>query len=327
MGSDAHLIVVGGRPGLLDAAARRVGHLERLWSRFLEDSELSELNRRAGTPVRVSPETAMLVGRARDAWGLTKGAYDPTVLGAVIRAGYDRSFEHLGTGRPRATSSLDTGAEGIEIDGDTVRLPAGTGFDAGGIGKGLAADLVAEHILAGGAEGVCVNLGGDVRVSGAGPAGGAWTVAVEHPWSPAPIANLGLAEGAVATSTTLRRRWQAGAETRHHLIDPVSGLPSDTDVSLATVVAAEAWAAEVLAKAVLLGGSARAVDVLSGTGAQALVVEASGRVRSTPGLGALLGDVGLPSRLEPVAQPLAHIPGDSSPRQSPLSGRPPKVGP
>jgi len=325
MGSDAHLIVVGGDPGLAASAARRVAYLERLWSRFLEDSEVSGLNRAAGSPVPVSPDTALLVERALQAWRLTAGAFDPTVLGAVIRAGYDRSFDQLGAGPPPAASSLGPGAAGVEIDGDTVRLPAGTGFDPGGIGKGLAADLVTAEVMAAGADGVCVNLGGDVRVSGTGPSGDGWTVAVEHPWSPAPIARLGLAEGAVATSTTLRRRWRAGEETRHHLIDPRSGLSSGTDVNLVTVAAAQAWTAEVLAKAGLLAGSGPVLDVLEGAGVEGLAVDDSGRVMSTWGLEALLGGSPLPAALERAGQDLLHIPGDSSASQSGISGPGPKV--
>jgi len=67
------------------------------------------------------------------------------------------------------------------MDATTVRLPAGTGFDAGGIGKGLAADLVTTEAIAAGADGICVNLGGDLRVAGTGP-DGAWTVGIEKGW-------------------------------------------------------------------------------------------------------------------------------------------------
>jgi FAD:protein FMN transferase len=189
---------------------------------------------------------------------------------------------------------LGLGAADIRVEGSTVRLPEGTGFDPGGIGKGLAADLVVDEILDAGAEGVCVNLGGDVRVAGIAPDGGAWTVAVEHPWSEEPLAHLGVAAGAVATSTTLRRRWVVDGTPRHHLIDPRSGLPSATDVNLATVVAAEAWVAEALAKSVLLRGSAHPFDVVDGTAAQALAVDDVGGVHASDGLGAFLGDRTLP---------------------------------
>ena len=161
----------------------------------------------------LSAESLLLVERALDAWRLTVGRFDPTVLGAVIRAGYDRSFDELGPSPASGSSPLTTGAAGIAIDGDRVRLPAGVGFDPGGIGKGLAADLVVAGALAAGAAGACVNLGGDLRVAGRPPDGpsadaSGWTVAVDHPASPEPVALLGIHDGAVATSTTLRRRWR-----------------------------------------------------------------------------------------------------------------------
>ena len=290
MGSDAHLIVVGGDDGLVELARRRIDELERRWSRFLADSEVNALNRRAGEVVPVSADTALLVRRAVEAWRLSGGTFDPTLLGAIIRAGYDRSFERLGPTPAPAWSPLRSGVDGIEVTGDLVRLPAGSGFDPGGIGKGLAADLVAADVLAAGAAGVCVNLGGDVRVAGEGPTGDAWTIAVEHPCSAAPIAHVGLAAGAVATSTTLKRRWSVDGVTRHHLIDPGTGEPSDTDLTLASVVAADGWVAEVLAKAVLLRGAAHPFDIRGGTGAEGLVVDDAGRIETTPGLAAYLGE-------------------------------------
>ena len=304
MGSDAHVVVVGGSPGLADQARRRVEDLERRWSRFLPHSEVSVLNRLAGAAVTVSADTRLLVQRAVEGWRLSGGAFDPTVLGPVIRSGYDRPFDELGPAPAAGRSALDLGAAGIEVEGDTVRVPAGAGFDPGGIGKGLAADLVCAELRAAGADGACVNLGGDVRVSGSGPGRGPWTVAVEHEWTPVPVALLGLADGAVATSTTLRRRWRApGGGTGHHLIDPRTGLPSDTDVTSATVVAPTAWAAEVLAKAVLLNGWSTAFDILGGTGAEALAVDDAGRVAATPGLAAYLGAARLPTTLARDAAP------------------------
>lgn len=297
MGSDAHFVVVGGPRQLLDDAVRRVEDLEQRWSRFLPDSEINQLNRWAGYPVAVSEDTITLVEHAVVAWRLSGGAFDPTVLGAVIRSGYDRSFERLAPGAAGGHSTLGLGADAIVIGRETVTLPAGSGFDPGGIGKGLAADLIAAEIMAAGADGVCINLGGDVKVAGQGPDGGSWTVAVEHPWSPAPIARVGLVAGAVATSTTLRRRWRSDGQTRHHLIDPQTGLPSDTDLNLATVIATTGWMAEVLAKGVLLAGSKHPFDLLGGTGAQALAVDEGGLIRSSPGLAGYLGEVGVPSML------------------------------
>jgi len=289
MGTRAHVIVVGGPAGLADVAVARIEQLESLWSRFRPGSDTSRLNQGAGARIAVSSETAELVERALDGWRLTAGAFDPTLLGPVIRAGYDRTFELMPERTRPGRSHAEPGCAGIETGPGWVRLPAGSGFDPGGIGKGLAADMVTAELLAAGAHGVCVNLGGDLRVAGEGPGGGTWTVDVEHPGSAEPIARIGLGEGAVATSTTLRRRWHVDGEPRHHLIDPRTGVPSDTGVELAAVVAGQAWIAEVLAKAVLLAGWGAAPRVLAGTGAEALTVATGGRVRTTPGLAAYLG--------------------------------------
>jgi thiamine biosynthesis lipoprotein len=294
MGSDAHIIVVGGCAGLIDHAIRRVDALEQRWSRFLPDSEVSQLNRWAGLPVAVSSDTVTLVDHAIVAWRLSGGAFDPTVLGAVIRSGYDRSFDHFRAVTQSGHSVLGLGADAIAVRGETVTLPGGTGFDPGGIGKGLAADLVCAEVMAAGADGICVNLGGDVRLAGEGPDGGSWTVAVEYPGLDRPIVRLGLASGAVATSSTLRRRWQVDGETRHHLIDPQTGMPSDTDLTSATVVAGQAWMAEVLAKAVLLAGTAHAFDIVGGTDAEALAIDRDGGVQATAGLSAYIGREAVP---------------------------------
>jgi thiamine biosynthesis lipoprotein len=297
MGTDVHVISVGGRSGLAVRARDRIDALERLWSRFLPDSEISELTRRAGSAVVVSDETAELITRAVEAWRFTAGTFDPTVLGAVLRAGYTESFERLDPTTAAGTSGLLVGCTDIELHGNVVTLPPGTGFDPGGIGKGLAADLVAAEMVDAGAAAVCVNIGGDLRTTGQGPDGDGWTIAVEHPWSPGPIANVGISDGAVATSTTLRRRWTVDGEERHHLIDPRTGEPAATDLNLVTVIAGSAWAAEVLAKAVLIRGSAHPFDIVDGTGAQALIVDDKGRVTATEGFRGFLGDGWLPENL------------------------------
>ena len=297
MGSDAHLIVVGGNQGMAEAARARIDELEQRWSRFLPDSEVNLLNRRAGLATTVSHDTRELVRRAIEAWRLSGGGFDPTLLGAIVRAGYDRSFEELGPAPPAGSSPLGVGADQIVVDGTQVLLPAGTGFDPGGIGKGLAADMVAAETMARGAAGVCVNLGGDLRAAGIGPAGSGWTVALEHAWSADPIANVGLADGAVATSTTLRRHWETDGQPRHHLIDPQTGQPSDTDLNFCTVITGQAWVAEVLAKAVLLRGATHPFDILDGTAAEALVVDRDGRITNTPGFRSYLGGQQLPASL------------------------------
>ena len=282
MGSHVHVIVVGGDAEHLDLAATRVDELERRWSRFVPTSEVCRINAAAGHAEAVSPDTVLLVARAVEAWQLTGGAFDPTLLDALEQAGYDRTFADLvdreAGERLAPMLAVDRPAPSdIRVGEGAVCLPPGVRFDPGGIGKGLAADLVAELLLAEGAGGALVNLGGDVRVAGLGPTGAAWTVGIEHPAATEPIALVGLRSGAVATSTILKRSWRVGDEVRHHLIDPHTGWPTDSDVALASVIAGEGWQAEVLAKAALLRGADRAFDLLI-DGTAGLVVGRDGTV-------------------------------------------------
>ena len=78
------------------ASAKQPGRgytdLEQRWTRFDPSSELMQLNAAAGRFLAVSPETVLLVQRGLEGWRQTNGLFDPTVLGALIRAGYDRDI-------------------------------------------------------------------------------------------------------------------------------------------------------------------------------------------------------------------------------------------
>ncbi|HEY2665352.1 MAG TPA: FAD:protein FMN transferase [Actinomycetota bacterium] len=296
MGSDATVVAVGGRPGLTQRARDRLDRLEDLWSRFRPDSEVSRLNAAGGRPLEVSPETIHLVGTAVEAWSVTRGAYDPTVLGDVLRAGYTVSFESLRAVPigPLAHIELRIGAGGIGVDpvARTVELPPGVGFDPGGIGKGLAADMVVAELMAAGAQGACVNVGGDLRVCGTPPdgvPGSGWGIGVDDPFADGSIAVLGLADGGVATSSRLLRRWTgAGGKPAHHLIDPRTGAPADSGLASVTVVAAAAWQAEMLSKAVFVTGATAGAVLLDDFGAAGLLVTDDGSVLKTANLASFL---------------------------------------
>ena len=296
MGTRAHVIVVAPTLGLADllgtsAVARLVG-LERTWSRFLPDSELSRLNRHAGTAVSVSHDVMGLVQRAVEAWHRTGGRYDPTVLPALIAAGYDRDFREL-TDAPAAAGTSPTapspGCDGIRFDVNTIMLPAETAIDPGGIGKGLAADWVIDQVMTGGATGACINVGGDLRVAGLGPADRPWSVAIDHPLEPRRIiGHVELHDAALVSSWRTRRSWGAPGRERHHLIDPATGAPAWSGLAGVTVMAPDAWWAEALATALFLAGPDDAPGLAQHHGVGALLVSDDGRVL---GVGALRGVV------------------------------------
>ena len=289
MGSACTLTITVDDDAIADRLTTRaealVAQLESLWTRFRPDSELMVLNDHTGVPRGVSPDTFTLIGAAVDARRVTGGLFDPTLLDALIDAGYDRSFDELGGLIP---VTLDHGRlspvpdAAIQLDAEryTVTLPEGVRLDLGGIAKGRAADLVAGELERAGAAGACVDLGGDIAVFGDRAEDQPWAIAVDDPAQPGvDLAVILLERGAVATSSRLKRRWRTTDGSAHHLIDPRTGAPAVTDLVAVTVVAAEAMWAEVYAKSALIAGTVEAPALLEDAGLSALLITENGEVR------------------------------------------------
>ena len=252
-----------------------VQQLERAWSRFDPASEISAVNEAAGTLTIVSEVTYELMSLAQQARLATRGVFNPLMLDQLVALGYDRTWDALGDDAralPEPSSAVETRIELFpEISG--VCLPSGTRFDPGGIGKGLAGDMVAAALLEAGAESVQIELGGDVRVAGPAWAGGSWRVVLDdNDHGAANPATITLREGGVATSSVIRRRWRRDGVDVHHLLDPQTGLSASTDLDAVTVAAPTLWWAEVMAKIALIGGTRRARAVLGEYGMTAVLV-------------------------------------------------------
>jgi thiamine biosynthesis lipoprotein len=147
----------------------------------------------------------------------------------------------------------------------------------------VSAELLAAALP--GVTGVLVNLGGDLRARGDAPPPHGWVVDVDDPLETGRTGVLAFGEGAIATSTKLRRAWTRGERTLHHLIDPRTGEPADSGLASVTVVAGEAWRAEVLAKAAFVAGRDEGRLLVERAGATGLFVTDDGDVEELDGLG------------------------------------------
>ncbi len=287
MGGRATLTLVGAPAGLLDELASEIDRLESLWSRFLPQSELSRLNSADGEPVEVDPATIALIRGMQAGYLETGGAYDPTMLPALVAEGYAVSFQHPGRVTTLA-EGVRTGGDlaAIEFEGSTVRLPRGMTLDPGGIGKGFAADLLAAQALEAGASGAMIEVGGDLVALGEGPLDGDWSVGVEHPDDDSQhVEIVRISSGAIATSGTRRRRWTADGETRHHLLDPRTLLPARTGLASATVIAGTGARAEVLTKVAFMPPEQGFLAWLPSRNAAGLIITIEGEIRTSDNWG------------------------------------------
>ena len=248
---------------VLAAGRAEVEACESVLPRFDPASDVSRLNRAAGDWVEVDSRLAHALEVALRARSATGGRFDPTILPALVAAGYDRTFEQLQE-RPALPVPGWRAAAEIEVvpEDGRARIERGAAVDLGGIGKGFAASraILAMRAAWDLLPGALVDLGGDVAVWGLPPDRGPWRIAVADPRrAGAGLGLLRLEEGGVATSGRNARRF-GPRRALHHLIDPATGQPALAGPLAVTAVAADAaWAeAHATALAISVLGEARA---------------------------------------------------------------------
>ena len=250
----------------LEMVAARIDRWAARITRFAASSELSILNREPGAVTSsVGPSLGALLARARSLSVATGGLVDVTLLAARLAA--EQGVE---AGIRDGTWTLAPSRRGWQVS-----RQGRVAFDLDGVGKGWIADralrLFRHYPQA------MVDADGDVAMRTTERSD--WGVAIEDPrrrTSDLAVlvrpAELAAGTCGIATSGTSVHRWQVGSGWAHHLIDPRTGRPAQTDVVQATVVAADALLAEALAKSVVIAGSDAGLRALRRSGAHAAVL-------------------------------------------------------
>ncbi|HEY4161011.1 MAG TPA: FAD:protein FMN transferase [Candidatus Saccharimonadales bacterium] len=285
LGSPVTLTVVSGsRQPVIDELFRQLWLLifefEKRFSRFLPASELSQFNREAAGRQPISAEFRSLLLAAKQMSALTNGLYNPFVLPALQRAGYTHSMvaahahDQVDDYSNRSVVSPDR----LEVGDNWAGIPYGTAIDLGGCGKGYAGDLLADLIDArSDIQGYWFSLGGDIIARGLDEHGDPWVIQVEDTAGTGGIAGQCVTSGreryAVATSSILRRKGVKDGRAWHHIIDPRTSRPADTDTATASVCAGTALVADVLASCAVILGSEQAVDFVISRGATGVLLQ------------------------------------------------------
>lgn len=301
MGIEARVTLADRAPGaepserLLHAAEdaqQLLDTLDATWTRFDDNSPLSRLSRDPRATVPTADDHLRALIRAGAYAGRGSGGLVDITLGRdLAEAGYQGHWDGsltvpidvaLAAAPPRAAAAPDPRArwQALAADNDrkTINKPFNTTLDSGGVGKGLAADLVAQRLT--GLRYV-VDVGGDLALGHGG--GGAHHVNIVHPLTHQTAHTLKLGTGGVATSGIHRRVWvDRFGDPAHHLLDPATGRPAWTGLLAATAVGRTALEAEVLAKTAYLRGPHGARRTLAALGG--VLVHEDGRTEVVPAL-------------------------------------------
>ncbi len=289
----------------LTAACERCRFFERTLSRTRADSDISRAHAASPAPVPVAPETAELTRLALAYGARSEGHFDIT-MGTVTslwnfhtgeipsRLALARALEHVGAAG-RIEVGEATAADGSVVPTLAITDPA-TILDLGGIAKGYIADDLARIMREHGVGRFVLNLGGNVLVAGGRPgdtsarppraAGEPWRIGIVNPFDPAHHrALVSVHDGSVVTSGLFERSFTRGGVTYHHILDPQTGMPAQSDVASATIVAERSLDCDGWSTTALMMGAERARTFIEGLpGVEAVIIDDCDRVTWTSGL-------------------------------------------
>lgn len=277
------------------AVQAEVNRLDQLWSRTRPDSDISQINDHAGdgTQVAISPDTAELLTTALAVMEESGGAFNPMLAPVMDAWGFTKEEHRVPTQSELAgllQLTQDPPTVVCEEENASACLPLeGQKLDLGGIAKGLATAIASRAAKPYEIDGLLLDLGGNLHTQGKKPGGDPWRVGVKDPQNTQEIlCTFLLDERTCATSGGYERYFEAGGRTYHHIIDPSTGYPVDSDLLSVTVVGDPAWA-DAWSTAFFVLGSERALELWRGAAgtvgtADLILVTQEGRVYVTQGL-------------------------------------------
>jgi len=267
--------------GLLDEAFALCAELERLFSITIEGSDIWRINHAEGEPVEIHSRTAEVIKAGLEFSELSDRMFD-IAIGRLTR------LWDFGSGEQHIPSDADieTALQSVEhaeifVDGNSIRIakplrqaiidgdiirhtePPGENLyawiDLGAIAKGYIADLIAGFLIERGVSGAMIDLGGDVVTVGNRVDGNPWRIALRKPFGSMDewIGIVEASDVAVVSSGIYERQFEMDGIIYHHILDPNTGMPVDTDIVSAVVIAENGITGEGLSTIAVLVGSER----------------------------------------------------------------------
>jgi len=256
LGSEV-LLTIDGDNNLLTELWSKIQSFELQFSRFKPASELSLFNQKAGEKTTVTPAFRTLLVAAQSMANKTSGLYNPLTLPALQQAGYVGSWP-LTNNFVRELNYSDrqaVPATSLEVGDTWAKIPAKAALDFGGCGKGYLLDRLADFLDAEHVDRYWLSLGGDIVCRGGPGSKNEWQINVDSAERPGTTIDVATnpkgCRMAIATSGVTKRKGQDW----HHLIDPRTNKPADTDVLTATITCPTALDADVFAKCLVILGS------------------------------------------------------------------------
>ena len=279
----------------VDAAALRevealCARYELLLSRFNPESRLFALNAAAGKWIDVGDELAAVLHAALGYCERTGGLFDIT-MGSVCRLwDFKRGVVPDDAAIAQALAHVDW--RNVQVEGAWARIADPQAMiDLGGMAKGYIADRVIDLLKRRGATSGVINLGGNVACLGGKSDGSVWNVGLRAPvpsggsLQAASFASVFVRGKSVVTSGVYERAFVCDGRVLHHILDPRTGKPAETDVLSATVIADKSLDADGYTTALIIMGADQALTFAEQSPSiEAILLTTNARLLKTTGI-------------------------------------------
>jgi thiamine biosynthesis lipoprotein len=236
----------------MEGAVEYCAKMENTLSAQKETSELYKVNHRTEQTVTVSDELAECISEGLKYSEMSDGAFDITIL--PVKDLWDfESEDH--TGEVPDDNAIQEELKKVDytkvhLDGNTLTFDsADTMIDLGGIAKGYISAKLKEYLVDQGCMSGLINLGGNVSVIGSKPDGSDWTVGIQTPFDDrgTVLTTVSVSDTSVISSGIYERYFEVDGTIYHHILDPRTGYPAETDLNQVTVIGDDDVAGDALA--------------------------------------------------------------------------------
>ena len=246
--------VISAKKDALEIAFKEIDRIEKLLSKYVPDSEISQLNRYA--KLKVSPETFYVIERAIEFYSLTNGAFDITVGPLMDLWGFTEKIYTIPSERKIRRALKLVGCDKIILrnQDNVIQFKlSGMKIDLGAIAKGYAVDCAIKKLKEAGIKSCLINAGGQIYCLGK-KFSRPWKIAVRDPRNNGVTGYLELKDKAVATSGNYEQSFKNKRKSYGHIFDPKTGYPKEPDILSVTVIASDSLTADALATAIFALG-------------------------------------------------------------------------
>lgn len=237
----------------VNKAVQEINRLDAMFSVGNTDSDVTKINENKSQ--EVSEETTFIMNKAMQVSKETKGAFDITIYPVMELWGFTTRNYRVPESSEIADVLKSISYTNVNVNGQQVTLSDGASIDLGGIAKGYTSSRVIQIMKDCGIEHAIVNLGGNVQVLGTKNDGSDWRVAIQNPDNEnSYLGVLSTSDKAVITSGGYERYFEQDGQVYHHIIDPQTGYPSESDLTSVTIVCSDGTTADALSTALFVMG-------------------------------------------------------------------------